>query len=829
MGDELALLKQAFAPLEGGVRFASRGDHALLSLRDLDQLAARAAAEARKLKLSPAHERAIGRLLLHAKSFDHASLDERRRAVDGIAAEMAILFAEPREAPGEPAGRPRVRSLSAEGSLAPVALEGEVLQKPLTLLRGVGPAVAQKLAGRGLATFGDALLYLPRKYEDRRQVTSIQKARPGQHVVVAARIVAYRERFARKPLFELEVDDDTGLLVARWFGFKPGAFRSFVTGAPVVLSGEVRAGYRGQKEIIHPDLEIGDASDDASFGRIVPVYTDIEGLSQRHYRRIARRAIEACGTNVDDFYPQSFRAAHGLVGLGEALGWVHFPPSDADFDELVRFCSPPQRRLVFDELFFVQLGLALKKQGVRVEPGIALRVDERIRARAIGRLPFEMTKAQARAFDEIARDLAKPTPMNRLLQGDVGSGKTAVALASALVAVENGYQAAVMAPTELLAEQHQRTFENLLGDGLFPRARHGLSPVRSVLLTAGLGAKEQKRTVREVESGTARIVVGTHALIQEDVRFESLALAVVDEQHRFGVLQRARLMEKGKRPHVLVMTATPIPRTLALTLYGDLDLSVIDELPPGRTPVVTKSYSSKTRPKAYDVVRREIARGHQAYVVLPLVEESEKLDLRSATEEFERLGRAELKGLSLGLVHGRMSSEERASAMESFRRGRAQVLVATTVIEVGVDVPNASVMLVEHAERFGLSQLHQLRGRVGRGAAKSHCLLVHDEQKASAVARERLAVMVRTTDGFKLAEKDLEIRGPGEFLGTRQSGLPDLLIADLLRDQAILKEAREAAFALVERDERLRAPEHRGIAQELRRRWAEKLSLARIG
>jgi ATP-dependent DNA helicase RecG len=332
-----------------------------------------------------------------------------------------------------------------------------------------------------------------------------------------------------------------------------------------------------------------------------------------------------------------------------------------------------------------------------------------------------------------------------------------------------------------------------------------------------------------VASGTARIVVGTHALFSEGVAFKELGLVVIDEQHRFGVMQRARLMEKGRRPHVLVMTATPIPRTLALTLYGDLDVSVIDELPPGRTPITTKSFSAKTRPKAYELVRKEVDAGHQAYVVLPLVEDSEKIELRSASAEFERLGREELRGLKLGLVHGRMSPEERTEAMEQFRRGETQVLVATTVIEVGVDVPNASVMLIEHAERFGLSQLHQLRGRVGRGAAKSHCLLVHEDGNASPVARQRLEVMVKTNDGFKLAEADLELRGPGEFLGTRQSGMPDLVVADLLRDQAILKQAREAAFELVRVDPELKRPEHAGIARELMRRWAEKLSLARIG
>ena len=742
----------------------------------------------------------------------------------------------PTPAPSPPAvgtepGRPRIRSLSAEGSLAPVALDSEALRRPVATLRGIGPAISQKLATRGLNTLGDVLLYLPRRYEDRRKPVPIDQTRHGHNALVVGRIAAFEERHNRRPVFDVMVEDGTGQLVCRWFGFRPGLWRALQAGRPVVVSGEVRVGYGGQKEMSHPDVELGEPGDDsASFGHIIPIYTDIEGISARYFRRIAQRVIESCRqVPIDDFYSESFRAEHALVPLGEALTGVHFPPDEADFPQLARFASPGQRRLVFDELFFVQLGLALRRRGVEVEPGLKLDASEAVLTRATARLPFPMTKAQRRALDEVAGDVARGTPMNRLLQGDVGSGKTAVALASALIAVENGYQAAVMAPTELLAEQHQRTFEKLLGGGLFQKRTNDLPPIRSVLLTGGRATKETRRTLNEVESGTARIVVGTHALLSEGVTFKELGMVVVDEQHRFGVMQRARLMEKGLRPHVLVMTATPIPRTLALTLYGDLDVSVIDELPPGRTPVTTKLFSNRSRDKAFELVRREVAAGRQAYVVLPLVEDSEKMDLRSAVAEYERLSQGDLQGLSLGLVHGRLDSDERAQAMEAFRSGRTQVLVATTVIEVGVDVPNASVMVIDHAERFGLSQLHQLRGRVGRGAAKSWCLLIHEDGQASQTARRRLDAMVKTADGFKLSEADLALRGPGEFLGTRQSGLPDLVVADLLRDQEILKEAREAAFALVRDDPEVKRPEHAGIARELMRRWAEKLSLARIG
>jgi ATP-dependent DNA helicase RecG len=848
-----AALRTALKPVEGPLTYGRRNAQALASLRGLEGLAQRGLSQSQPLALTSAVKTLLDRLVAGAAAFDHAPASERFALLEELHCCWARLVGDlpmpagqpgssdsnsaPVTCAGAPAseaspGRPRVRSLSAEGSLAPAALEGEVLQRPLSSLRGIGPAVTEKLASRGLRTLGDALLYLPRQYEDRREAVTIDRARPGQKALLRARIVSFEERHVRRAVYELHVEDDTGALTARWFGFKPGAYRAFLPGTAVVLSGEVRAAYRGGKEIIHPDLELGEAADDpASFGHVVPVYTDIEGVSARFYRRIARQVVDACrGTPIDEFYAPRFRAQHGLVTLGEALSGVHFPPDDVDFPMLSRFASPGQRRLVFDELFFVQLGLALRKRGVEVAPGLPMRTDEGVMERALARLPFKPTRAQQKALGEVAKDMARSTPMSRLLQGDVGSGKTAVALAAAMLAVENGYQAALMAPTELLAEQHARTFEKLLGGGLFQKRTHDLPPVHTVLLSAGRPGKELKRSLHEVESGTARIVVGTHSLLSEGVRFANLGLAIVDEQHRFGVLQRAQLTAKGKTsPHVLVMTATPIPRTLALTLYGDLDVSVIDELPPGRTPVTTKAFSGRTRAKAYEVVRREVAAGHQAYVVLPLVEESEKIELRSAVAEFERLGREELAGLSLGLVHGRMSPEERSAAMEAFRLGRTQVLVATTVIEVGVDVPNASVMLIEHSERFGLSQLHQLRGRVGRGAAKSYCLLVHEDDKASMVARQRLEVMVRTSDGFKLSESDLEIRGPGEFLGTRQSGLPDLVVADLLRDREILQQARDAAFDLVRHDPELKRPEHAGIAKELARRWADRMSLARIG
>jgi ATP-dependent DNA helicase RecG len=480
--------------------------------------------------------------------------------------------------------------------------------------------------------------------------------------------------------------------------------------------------------------------------------------------------------------------------------------------------TPAFRRLVYEELFFLQLALARRRRGVRAQTGIAFDGSPAAIARAVRRLPFALTGAQERALREIARDMARPEPMNRLLQGDVGSGKTAVAFGAMMLAVESGWQAALMVPTEILAEQHAATVSGWLAG----------SGVETALVGASARGKGQRAARAAVADGRARIAVGTHALLEQDVAFEKLGLVVVDEQHRFGVMQRLALIAKGRRPDVLVLTATPIPRTLALAFYGDLDQSKIGELPPGRTPVQTKLYGDSQRKAAYDVARRELEAGRQAFVVYPLVAESAKTDLADATTGAAELAKI-FAGHSVGLLHGQMKAEEKRDVMDRFRAGALRVLVATTVIEVGVDVPNATVMIVEHAERFGLSQLHQLRGRVGRGAAKSHCLLVAHFRRAGDDARERLRAVERTQDGFEIAREDLRIRGPGEMLGTRQSGLAILDVADLYRDEAILEEAREDAFDLVERDPDLTREEHRAAAEALRLRWAERLSLAQVG
>jgi ATP-dependent DNA helicase RecG len=848
----------ALSPLLPPLRFVSRTGK-LAQLKQLEPLVQGAVAVARQQP--GADQAALDRVAGAARGFDSSSEAQRRLAIAALVRELAALVEIPDDvrslegamsdppgkviAKGEPMHqtalfeRPKAKAPRAPETAAvqepgrpPAPKALEPLLTPVLQLRGVGPAIAEKLHAKGLVTVGDLLLNLPRRYEDRRTPRTIDEAKLGERSMIVGTIVKAGEAHGRRRRLEVLLRDDEGaVLLLLWFHYRGSMLQRMAVGARVLVSGEVRAGYRGGgKTITHPDVETLGApgavplalKDDDSFGRIVPVYTEIEGVPARSFRRIQRRAVDEYLQFVPDALPPRIRERRKLLGLAEALGEAHFPDRFAAAAASGRPGGEPRRRLAFEELFLVQLGLALRRRGVKVEPGIAFRADRVTLERIVKSLPWPLTSAQGKAVRAIADDMRRTEPMNRLLQGDVGSGKTAVALCAALVAAEDGYQTALMAPTEILAEQHARSLRTLL------RA----SKVHVELVTGALGQRERDHAARLLRSGTAQIVVGTHALAEESTAFHKLGLVVIDEQHRFGVMTRARLMGKGARPDVLVMTATPIPRTLALTLYGDLDVSVLDELPPGRTPIATKVYKDAAREKAYEVIRRELALGHQAYVVLPLVEESEKLvDLRAATRERDRLAAEVFTDVPIGLVHGKQSSADRQEAMERFRSGADRILVATTVIEVGVDVPNASVMLIEHAERFGLSQLHQLRGRVGRGAAKSYCLLITGASGAEwgPIARERLKVMEQTTDGFRIAEADLELRGPGEFLGTRQSGLPDFAVAELARDQEILVEAREEAFALVSDDPELARPENAAVREQLMHRWRGRLSLARVG
>jgi ATP-dependent DNA helicase RecG len=689
--------------------------------------------------------------------------------------------------------------------------------------KGVGPQRAAGLAQAGVSSLEDLLLHLPLRYEDRSSFAPIAELRPGMRVSVSGRIcVAGLRRARRMTLYEIRLEDATGRLKALWFN-QPFLKDVLPRGARVVLFGTVEADAHASRQLMmaSPQYEVWDDEDVAGVhtGRIVPIYEKLGPLSGKSLRRILTALAEQLPDDLPDPLPAEVRARLGVTGRGEALRRVHLPAEGDNIALLDRARSPAHLRLILEEFFLFQLGLARRRRGLRgVQKGIAFEITNRTREVVKRILPFHLTGAQKRVLREIADDMRSPHPMNRLVQGDVGCGKTMVALLSMVVALENGYQAAFMAPTEILAEQHFFTFRRLLA----------ACPYRVELLTSALKGKARAAALARVAAGEAQIAVGTHALIQEQVRFQRMGLAVVDEQHRFGVLQREDLRRKGYDSDVLVMTATPIPRTLALTAYGDLDVSVVDEKPPGRTPVRTLLKPASARREVVDLVRRTLAASQQAFVVYPLVEESEKLeDVAAATEMAEEWRRL-LPGVRLGLLHGRMKSAAKEETMAAFASGALQILVATTVIEVGVDVPNATLMLIEHAERFGLAQLHQLRGRVGRGAGVSTCVLL-SHGRLSDLARARLDVMVRTDDGFVIAEKDLELRGPGDFFGTRQWGMPSFRVSQLLRDRDLLEQARVEAFRCIEE---MAAPGYTGgplTAFLEQGGWEKRFGLARVG
>lgn len=716
------------------------------------------------------------------------------------------------------------REEAESGGDAPVMTD--ILTQPIQFIKGVGPSRAQALKRLGIETIGDALALLPRRYEDRTHLKPIHRLELGKQGTFEGTIlVSGRTRTGRgNRLYEIIVGDATGTIRCLWFQFhEPYMRQRYRPGQHVIVTGEVRANpynaYR--KEVHHPDVEVveDDEQEPLHVGRVVPVYPATEGLQHKTIRTVLRRIVDEYAPHVPEYLPAPMCERLQLMSAPMALQAVHFPAPDTDLDALNAWSSPAHRRLVFEEFFLLELGLALRHRDTAVEAReYAYQGTGELMERMRGQLPFQLTAAQDRVLAEIVADMRRPHPMNRLLQGDVGSGKTIVALLGMLLAIESGFQAAIMAPTEILAEQHYVTMQQLA-------APFG---VRVARLTSALKGTRRQRLLMAIAAGQVQLIVGTHALIQEDVTFNRLGLTVIDEQHRFGVLQRATFKHKGYQPDVLVMTATPIPRTLAMTVYGDLEVSVIDELPPGRLPVMTKLYYDNRRAEGYEMIRRELRAGRQAYVVYPLIEESEKMDVRAATAMAQQLQHDIFPEFRVGLLHGRLKSDEKENIMRAFSGGDLQVLVSTTVIEVGVDIPNATVMLIEHAERFGLAQLHQLRGRVGRRAHQSYCLLMANFPM-SEDAKQRLRVLTESHDGFVIAERDLEIRGPGEFMGTRQSGLPELRVAHLIRDQRVLAEARREAFALVAQDPQLALPEHAMLRRALVERWQQKFELLHVG
>ncbi len=743
-----------------------------------------------------------GRLRVYSRLPDRAA---RRKAV------MALLELL-RQAPAVEQARPDVTPISTPAPAPVTSGEDERgrartgLDSPVTVLRGVGKRQAQRLAKLGVHTIRDMLYFFPRRYDDYSCLKPINRLQYGEEVTIVARVwdAGVRRTRGGGELFKAILSDGSGSIEATWFNQSYLADR-IRAGQHLAVSGKVDE-YLGRLCFNSPEWEPLDV-ERLNTGRIVPVYPLTAGVRARWLRQLMKRTVDYWARRVPDHLPESVRREADLLGLEEALLQIHFPDSQ-ELLERARY------RLAFDELFLLQVGMLQQRHAWRSEPGRPLRGDRGLMNRFLRHLPFQLTGAQKRALRQITADIRSSHPMNRLLQGDVGSGKTVVAAAAMVLAISAGAQVALMAPTAILAEQHYRTLTHLLA--FWPVGRN---PPQVRLLTGRVTGAEREEVYAGMADGSIHLVVGTHALIQEGVRFHDLGLVIIDEQHRFGVRQRAALRQKGYNPHLLVMTATPIPRSLELTIWGHLDVSVIDEMPPGRQPVVTRVLLPVERERAYGFVRAQVEKGRQAYVICPLVEESDKVEAKAAVEEYQRLQKYVFPDLRLGLLHGRMRGEEKEETMGRFAQGALDILVSTAVVEVGIDVPNATVMLIEGAERFGLSQLHQFRGRVGRGEHASYCLLVSGS--SSREAQERLQAVEATQDGFALAQKDLEMRGPGDFLGTRQSGLPLLHLADIT-DLKMIEAAREAARRFFERDPELTHPDHRLLARRLAEFWEER-------
>jgi len=699
------------------------------------------------------------------------------------------------------------------------SIKNDVLKTPAQFVKGVGPSRYELLKRLGIVTVQDVFSLLPRHYEDRSNLKTISQAKEGQQVTVAGQIYDAKLRRLRggKSLLEVFVEDETGYIIGVWFN-QDYLFDKFKDGGQVILSGKVRI-YKSEKQIHNPYYEIlseGPAAekislDDISTDPIVPIYPATEGLGQNVLRKIVRNALGRYLEAVPEIFPEKFLKERRLLPIRKALWSLHFPRS---MEEALL----ARKRLSYDEFFLLELGMSCRRRSiVRDAKPHSIRITDKIDAHIRTLFPFKFTADQDKVIREIKKDLESPYPMNRLLQGDVGSGKTVVAIYALLSAIACGYQAAIMVPTEILAAQHYKTIS-----GLLEKAK-----VKTALILGSTPAKDKKKILRAAADGRLDLVIGTHALIQKHVAFRNLAVLVVDEQHKFGVLQRTSFREKGENPDCLVMTATPIPRTLMLSVFGDLDVSTIEHMPPGRQTVETIWVPTQKRAETYDFLRKQIKKGRQLFVVYPLVEESDKLDLKAAKQMAKYLQKEVFRDLKVGVLHGKMKGTEKDEIMKRFRRRLIHVLVATVVVEVGIDVPNASLMLVEHGERFGLAQLHQLRGRIGRGRHKSYFLLFAEARTPEAA--KRLKVFTRTTSGFRIAEEDLKIRGPGQFFGTAQHGLPELRIADLAQDYELLRLARKDAFELAKSDPDLIMEKHAPLREALLRKFEGRLDLINIG
>ncbi len=682
-------------------------------------------------------------------------------------------------------------------------------------VKGVGPARKKLFANLGIENIEDLLYFFPRRYEDRRQMTPFNQLKAGEFQTVSGKVLArggHRSWFTKKHVYETAIGDDTGRLFCVWFN-QPFLENYFKVGEQVVVYGKVEV-YKNRLQMVSPEYELISKDDESlSVGRIVPIYSLTRGISQRYLRKVIKACLTSYGLELRDVLPSSIRQKFSLSNLSQSISNIHFPES-------LEIQKQSYERIAFEEFFFFQVSVILRRLSIVHKKGISHAIAEDFLERFIHSFPFELTGAQIRVIKELAEDMKRESPMLRMLQGDVGSGKTLVALFGCVAAFQNGWQSVFMAPTEILARQHFEVIQKMVENGPFKE-------MRIALLVSNLKKEQKEKIYREVQNGEIHLLIGTHALLEEQVQFKRLSFVVIDEQHKFGVRQRALLSDKGTNPDVLVMTATPIPRTLCLTLYGDLDVSMIDELPPGRGKIQTRLFYQNQAADVYKLLRQMVEKGCQAFIVYPIIEESASLDLKAAVASFKHFEQNEFKGLSLGLVHGQMNRKENQLVMDKFKNKEIDILVATTVVEVGVDVPNATVMVIEHAERFGLAQMHQLRGRIGRGEKDSVCFLIADPTTEEAQAR--LRAILSTTDGFKIAEEDLAIRGPGQFFGRHQHGLNELRIANPATQLDILELARKEALALTSADPQLKLGANRTVKEVVQKRYPAYLAMVSAG